>query len=233
MSDLHTKTLSAAWVDIKEKLTVRNVLVYMSGMVVIGIGVGPMIRSNVGVSSWDTFNFSLSNIGPNGIPFGVASGITATFIMLLTIFLYRNWVYLLMTVPIVFVSIMILFFDEIVYASLTFDQPWQHIAGFVFGILLLPLGGSLMISTTLPAGVYDEFMLAVLNAVKSSNIALVRAIIELIVVLLAWVVGSLVGIGTGRIGIGTLIFSVLVGVLITIYLAIMERIGMYDRKQMN
>jgi uncharacterized membrane protein YczE len=118
-----------------------------------------------------------------------------------------------------------------VFASLVYDAAWEHLLGFAFGMTLLPLGGSLMISTRLPAGVYDEFMLAVLHVAKSSNIPLVRAIIEVTVVLIALLLGILAGIGAGKINIGTLVFSVLVGVFIRMYLTIMERLGLYETKQ--
>ena len=199
-------------------------------MLVIGIGVGPMIRSNVGVSSWDTFSYSVSHLA-DWIQFGYASWFTATIVMMLTILLYRKLVFIVMAVPIVLTTLMIIFFDQVVYVNLMYTAQWQHIIGFIFGMCLLPLGGSLMISTKLPAGVYDEFMLAVLKAVKSSNIALVRAIIELTVVLLAFLIGSIAGIGTGRIGVGTLLFSILVGLFITIYLKLFERVGLYEREQ--
>ena len=232
MSNLANKSLTEAWKDIYRAMTLRHYAQYVIGMLAIGVGVGPMIRSNVGVSSWDTFSYAVSQLA-DWIEFGYASWFTATLIMILTIWLYRNKVFLIMAVPIVLVSLMIVFFDQIVYVNLSYTASWQHIIGFTFGMLMLPLGGSLMIATPMPAGVYDEFMVAVLKAVKSSNIPLVRAIIELTVVTLAFLVGQIAGIGIGRIGIGTLLFSVLVGVFITIYLKLLERLGLYEPQQIN
>lgn len=232
MRELSSLSLKDAWTDIRALLTRTNIIRYVLGMSAIGLGVAPMIRSNIGVSSWDTLNYSLHSLIP-GIPFGLASGITATTVMILTILLYRNAVYLVMAVPIVLVSAMILLFDQVVFAQLVYTAPWQHILGFTFGLLLLPLGGSLMISTHLPAGVYDEFMLAVLHVAKSSNIPLVRAIIELTVVLLALMLGAFAGIGAGKINVGTLVFSLMVGVLIRWYLTFLERLGQYEPQQMD
>jgi uncharacterized membrane protein YczE len=230
MREMSRMSLTEAWLEIRRLLTRSNVIRYLLGMTAIGLGVAPMIRSNVGVSSWDTLNYSIHALVP-GIPFGVASGITATTVMVLTILLYRNLVYLVMAIPILLVSALILLFDQVVFASLVYDAAWEHLLGFAFGMTLLPLGGSLMISTRLPAGVYDEFMLAVLHVAKSSNIPLVRAIIEVTVVLIALLLGILAGIGAGKINIGTLVFSVLVGVFIRMYLTIMERLGLYETKQ--
>lgn len=232
MSKLSEMTLKDAWEDIQSKLTTARIIRYNLGMMLIGVGVAPMIRSNIGVSSWDTLNYSVTSIHPF-ITFGFASAITSTVIMVLTILLYKNWVYLIMFVPILMVAGWIALFDQVIFANLVYDQTWQHILGFAIGMLLLPLGGSLMISTLLPAGVYDEFMLAVLKTVNSTNIALVRAIIEITIVLIALAIGTLTGIGFGKINIGTVLFSLLVGIFISIYLYILERIGLYDRKQIN
>lgn len=232
MSKLSEMTLKDAWVDIKSKLTKGRILRYNLGMILIGFGIAPMVRSNIGVSSWDTLNYSITSVH-SGITFGIASAMTSTIVMMITIWLYRNWVYIIMSIPILVVSIWIQLFDQIVFVNLVYDQQWQHILGFTVGMFLLPLGGSLMISTLLPAGVYDEFMLAVLKTVKSSNIAVVRAIIELTIVLIALGIGTFTGIGFGKINIGTVMFSLLIGIFISIYLLILERIGLYDRKQIN
>lgn len=232
MSKLSEMTLIDAWRDVKTNLSVSKILRYNLGMIAIGAGVIPMVRSNIGVSSWDTLNFSLTSLH-SSITLGIGSVITSTVIMILTIALYRNWVYLIMLIPIIIVSGWIQFFDVVVFVNLAYTATWQHILGFTIGMFMLPLGGSLMISTRLPAGVYDEFMLAVLKTVKSSNIPLVRAIIELTVVFTAFVIGLFTGIGFGKINIGTILFSLLIGVLISFYLMIFERIGIYDRKQID
>lgn len=232
MKPLHELSLKEAITEIWIILTWRTATLYVLGMLSIGVGVGLMLRSNVGVSSWDTLNYSLTELIPSTlITMGVASGITATVMMMITIYLYRNWVYLVMAIPIVIVSSFIVFFNEVVYDGLEFTTIPTQILAYTAGLLMLPLGGSLMIVTKLPAGVYDEFMLAVLKTVKSSNITVVRAIIEITVVLLALVLSSIAGVGTGQINIGTLIFSLTIGLLITIYLKLFEKIGLSDGTQ--
>jgi uncharacterized membrane protein YczE len=226
MIKLSDKNVPEALREIKSLLTPSNLFRYILGMIIIGMGVGLMVRSNVGVSSWDTLNYALMNL--LHIEFGLASGLTATIVLILTVILYNNIVYVIMIVPIVLVSLFIILFDSYIYIDLVYTEHWQHIIGFVSGMFLLPLGGSLLISTGLPAAVYDEFMLAFLKKLKSSNIPKVRAIIELSVVLTALFVGVIAGIGKGRIGIGTLIFALLIGVFIKLYLKLFERLGIYE-----
>ena len=80
----------------------------------------------------------------------------------------------------------------------------------------------------LPAGVFDEFMLAVMRAFKTNKIVVVRAIIELTIVILAIILGYIGGIGFGLVSIGTLIFSIVVGWYIKNYLMLFAKIGWYD-----
>lgn len=232
MNNLQDKTFRQELMDIKKLLTYRSVITYILGMTILGIGVSLMIRSNVGMSSWDTFHYALTK-AIKFMSMGLANGVTASTTMLLTILLYKRWSYIVMIVPIVGVAALINLFNEVVFASLEYTEMWHHIAGYIGGLFLLPFGGSLMIITKLPAGVYDQFMLAVLFKLKSRKIALVRAIIEVTVVLLAFLIGSIAGIGLGKFGVGTIIFSLMVGVFISVYLTIFERIGLYEPQQID
>jgi uncharacterized membrane protein YczE len=195
-------------------------------MAIIGLGVSPMIRSDFGVSSWDTLNYSLMNA--LDIPFALASAITATTALLLIIILYQSLSYFVMIIPIILISLFIYLFDSVIFTSLQYDSYLEHIAGFIFGMLLLPLGGSLIIITKLPAAVYDELMLAVMSKTNSTRLPIVRSIIELTVILIALIIGIIGGIGTGRIGAGTLVFALVIGWMIRFYLTLFERMGLYE-----
>ena len=104
---------------------------------------------------------------------------------------------------------------------------------YLGGALLLPLGGSLLIISTFPAGIFDEFNLTLMRKFKSDNLVLIRVIMELTAVTIAFVIGINVGIGAGKIGIGTLIFSFSVGAFVKMYLKMFERMNLYENQQTN
>ncbi len=231
MDNLHNEALT-----LKEELkllwkglTIGHLLLYFLGMVLIAAGVALMLRSSVGVSSWDTLHFSLQEL--TGISFGTAMLFTAVTATVLTIALQKNLKYLLMLIPIVMVALFTDLFNDRLFVSVTFDTLFANVAGFALGLSMLPLGGSMLIVSGLPAGVFDEFMLAIMKVFRSSNIPLVRAIMELTVVVLAIVLGFAAGIGFGKVSIGTLIFSLTIGWYLKTYLKLFERIGWYERKQ--
>ncbi|QMS85835.1 YczE/YyaS/YitT family protein [Candidatus Xianfuyuplasma coldseepsis] len=230
MSNLRTVILREELQEIRNKLTIGRISTYIVGMIVIGVGVSLMIRSNIGMSSWDTLHYALTH-AISFMSMGLANALTASTTMLLTIILYKRWSYVVMIVPIITTALLINLFNLYIFDGVLYTETWHHIAGYIGGLFLLPLGGSLMIVTTLPAGVYDQFMLAVLYKLKSSRLAFIRAIIEVTVVLLAFLIGSIAGIGLGKFGVGTIIFSLMVGVLISMYLTIFERIGIYEHQQ--
>lgn len=222
-------TFKEEFAEVYHQLTFKNISIYVFGMLLIGFGVSLMIRSWVGVSSWDTLHYSLEQLIP-GLTFGMANASIASTITLVIIYLNKNWKYILMLLPIYIVATFIDLFDTIVFVNLVYTQTWQHIVGYTIGLTVLPLGGSCMIISKLPAGVYDEFMLAILRKLKSNKIALIRGIIEVTVVVVALILAYFAGIGIGKLSIGTIIFSLTVGILIKFYLSIFERIGLYEIK---
>lgn len=229
MDNIHieAKSLKAELKLLIEAFTFVAVLKYTVGMFLIAIGVSFYVRSTVGLSSWDTLHYSLDNLLP--ITFGQANMIVSTTITLLTITLQKNLKYLVMLLPIFIVAMLIDLFNDIVFAEMVLGTPVLNILGYVIALSILPLGGSFMIISGLPAGVFDEFMIAVMKVFKTNKIVLVRAIIELTIVALAILFGFIGGIGFGLVSIGTLIFSVLVGWYIKQYLKMFERIGLYKR----
>ena len=125
---------------------------------------------------------------------------------------------------------MIDFFNEIVFVDFAVTTLLNRTALYIVGLFALPFGGALLIISTYPAGVFDELMLLIMKLAKSNKMTKIRVIMELTAVSLAIIFGLLAGIGFGMVNIGTLIFSLSVGVLIKLYLKLFERIGLYELK---
>ena len=99
---------------------------------------------------------------------------------------------------------------------------------------MLPLGGTLLIISTFPAGVFDEFMLTLMRQFKSNNLIKVRVIMEMCAVSVAIIISLIVADPEkplGMFNVGTLIFSVSVGVMVKTYLVLFEKIGLYIPKR--
>lgn len=212
-----------------------RVIKYVLGMVTIAIGVTFMLKSNVGNSSWDTLHYSLEQL--LNITFGTATVIVALSFTVMVIALNRNIKYILMAIPIVIVGPLIDVTNVVFVVHAIPQSIVLKIIYFIIGLSLLPLGGSLLIISKYPAGVFDEFNLAVVRILKLKSLVPTRVIMELTAVLTAAFLGYLAGIEYtndltyGKIGIGTIIFAVMVGVYLKTYLHLFEKIGLTEKSE--
>jgi len=211
--------------------SIKNVLLYAFGGLFIALGVVLMIMSNLGTSSWDSLHFSLSNMF--GFSIGAATIIVAMVFTVIVIILNKSFKYLLMAIPIFYVGALI---DLIGLEILSAYAPTlfiTRVASFLSGVILLPLGGSMLIISTFPAGIFDEFNLSMMKLFHTDKLATIRVIMELLAVLTAFIIGisskdKIDNYPFGMINYGTLIFSVSVGTILKTYLKLFERIGLYE-----
>ena len=210
---------------------IKNILIYISGSIVISFAVVMMKRSNLGLSSWDTLHFSLHAL--TGMSFGTAVSLVATVFLIFVTLMNRHIKYILMFIPIVFVGYVIDIFDLYVFINFMPHEMLIKILTYLVGLILLPFGGSLLIISTFPAGVFDEAMLTFMRLFKTDKLVLVRITMEISAVTLAIILGFIAGIGFGMVNIGTLIFSLSIGIFVKTYLKLFERVGLYEIEQIN
>jgi|GEM_PF-257885 len=210
------------------KTNLRYTIFYLLGSVFIAFSVVMILRSNIGLSSWDTLHYSLHKL--LNITVGTATILVAATVTLFIVFVKKEPHYFFMAVPIILVGGLIDLFNEVIFASFSVSGLLNRSLLYLVGLLALPLGGALLIISTFPAGVFDELMLLIMKLSNSNKMTKIRVIMELSAVTLAIILGFIAGIGFGMVSIGTLIFSLSVGVLIKTYLKLFERIGLYELK---
>ncbi len=76
-------------------------------------------------------------------------------------------------------------------------------------------------------------MLTFMRLFKTNKIVKVRVIMEISAVALAVALGFIAGIQFGMVNIGTLIFSVTVGMFVKTYLKFFESVGLYTIEEIN
>ena len=206
-----------------------RVFVYLLGCITISFGVIFMLRSDIGLSTWDTLHFALHKL--TGITIGTATIVVAITFTVIIIVMNKSFRYVLMTIPIFLVGWLIDVINFNILDIFTVVQIYTRIPTYIVGLLLLPLGGSLLIISKFPAGVFDEFTLAMMRILKTKNLIKTRVIIEIAAVATALIIGLFAGIGLGQISFGTIIFSLTVGTFLKLYLTIFERIGLYETEQ--
>ena len=203
----------------------KNVLIYFLGMVIISFGVVMMLKSSRGLSSWDTLHWSLHKL--TGITVGTATIVVALAFTAFVTIANKNWKYLLMTIPIFSVGIMIDYFNLDLLETFVPANMFLEWGTYLIGLVLLPLGGSLLIISTYPAGVFDEFMLTIMRLLNSIKLLKIRVIMETTAVIVAVILSFLAGEGIGMLNVGTVIFTVSIGFMLKTYLGFFEKVGMY------
>ncbi|MCU1632058.1 MAG: hypothetical protein JWM61_710 [Micrococcaceae bacterium] len=185
-------------------LGVRRGLQLLIGLFLYGLSLAMMIRATLGVSPWDVLGQGGSL--QTGVPFGFMTNIIGLVVLLLWIPLrQRPGVGTILNVLLVGPS------AEIGLALLGEpSQLWSRILLFTGGLVLLAIASGLYIGARLGPGPRDGLMTGI-HARSDLPIWLVRTGIEGTVLVLGWVLG-------GSVGLGTVAFALLIGPLINLTL---------------
>jgi uncharacterized membrane protein YczE len=180
-----------------------RLLVFMTGLLVMSLGVVLSILSELGATPWDVLHVGLFqqfglSIGTWSILVGVLililsslftkrlPGIGAYLNMLLVGFFIDGW----MALPFMY----------------TPDHFSQKVIMFVVGTILMGYGIGIYISANLGAGPRDSFMLAIVSRTKM-KVSHVRRLMEATVLILGWLLH-------GPVSYGTFIFVALIGTIV-------------------
>lgn len=174
------------------------------GLVLFGLGIAMMVLSDLGLSPWEVLHQGISL--KTGIPLGTVGIITGALVLVLWIPLgERPGIGTLANVVLigVVIDITLLFFPD---AASVLWLRWVLLLG---GTLVIAIGTGLYIGAGLGPGPRDGLMTGLGN--KGIPIGLARAVIEVTVLVLGYLLG-------GTVGIGTVIFAFGVGPLVQVIL---------------
>lgn len=171
------------------------------GLGLFGAGIALMIRAELGLSSWDVLHDAIGERSP--LSFGQSVVVVSTVVVLACLLLRMNFgpgtianVFLIGT-----------FTDFVLWTRVVNPIADGHLAvrgaASVGGVLLIALGTALYMGADLGAGPRDTLMMAISKRAGVS-MGTARAVIEIVVL----VIGVLLG---GAVGIGTLLFAILIG----------------------
>lgn len=158
----------------------------------MSLGIVLTIRAELGVSPWDVLHIGLYN--QFGLTIGTWAIIVGGLILILSALLTRKWPQLGAFVNMLTVGV---FID--LYLLLPFLVTPTNLVGQLFmlliGILLMGYGIGIYISARCGAGPRDSLMMALVEKTGKS-ISVIRGSIELLVLLVGWLLGGPVFIGT-------------------------------------
>ena len=207
---LSAKTIPILFWSSPKALTLKpkfiSVIFLIIGLVLFGLGEALLISAGIGVSPWTVFGQGISNV--SNVTIGFATFIISLFVLLC-------WIPLKQIPGIGTVLNVIIIASVLDYSLPYLPSPETYILRLtqvVLGVVITGFGGGVYLIANLGPGPRDGLMTG-LQRISDFPIAWVRSGIELTVVLIGWILGGIVGIGT-------LIFAFGIGpsVAISIYL---------------
>jgi uncharacterized membrane protein YczE len=204
----------------------NNIIYYLSGIICLGFAVNIVKASTLGSGAWDTVTINIRdffniNLGVDWITLGMVSFSVSLIIMMIVLIYRKEIKYLLMILPIFLVALSIDSWNLIVFKDYESNVFLIRLIFYIIGILTLPLGLSLVVKSSFPAFVFDEWMLMMVKVLKAKRITYVRLSIEVLGILIGVVFGYLVYYNLdgslGAVNIGSLIISVALSPLMALY----------------
>jgi uncharacterized membrane protein YczE len=181
----------------------RRLVHLIVGLVLFGVGIGLMLQSRLGVPPWDVLHQGLSR------QFGSTVGIWSIIVSVLVLVLWlplREPYGLGTLLNAVIIGVVLDLTAIIIPAATTTAVGWVML---VSGIVLIGAASGLYIGANLGPGPRDGLMTGI--ARRGPSIRLTRALIEITVLTIGWLLG-------GTFGIGTIVFALAIGPLVQFFL---------------
>ena len=189
-------------------LMTRRIAQLLVGLVLYGFAISMMIRAAVGVSPWDVLSQGVTK--QTGIPFGWVTNIIGGIVLLLWIPIRQK--------PGVGTVLNVLLVGTAAQGGLMvlpeLTVLWQQIVLFAGGLVLLAIATGLYIGARFGPGPRDGLMTGI-HKRWGFPIWAVRTAIELTVLLIGWLLG-------GNVGVGTIAFALLIGPMVNVTLPLLR-----------
>ena len=194
--------------NLKPKFSTSFFLIF--GLIVFGFGEGLLILSTTGNSPWSVLAEGISNISNLSIG-------AATFLVSVTVLFF--WIFLKQKPGLGTIFNIIIISGMIDVTLYFFDAPQSILFKYIlaiFSVILVGLGSGIYLVANLGPGPRDGLMTG-LTKITSLPIALVRACLEISVVIVGWYFG-------GTVGVGTLIFAFGIGPCVALGLFLVNKL---------
>ncbi len=205
------------------KTIIKRIFIYALGIPLIALGLTLLLRSELGLSSWSTLNYSISQTFH--ISQGTANFLVATSTTILVTIVDKKLRYLLIIIPIFLVASTLDLMNDHILLDPSFHNIYFRTAFYISGVVIMAAGSAMLIASTFPAGIYEEFMLMIMRIFKTDKMGFTRLCIEFSVVVIAVIMGFMNGFGFGGVNIGTLIISLVFGYILSFFLKLYKKIG--------
>lgn len=187
----------------------RDFLVAQIGFAIYGLSIALIIQAGLGTGPWAVLAVALADItGTTPGTMIIGTGL----IVLLGALLLKEKIGWGTLGNILFIGPWTDLFLYLIPSLV--GNLWYQIPGMLIAVVISGLATAVYISVNAGAGPRDSLMLAV-SRVSGRSVRLSRAIIEILVVILGWIL-------KGPVGVGTLVFAILIGPLVQSFFKLLK-----------
>ncbi len=189
-------------------LMTRRIIQLLLGLFLYGFAIAMMVRAGLGVGPWDVLSQGVAK--QTGIPFGWVTNLIGAVVLLLWIPIRQK--------PGIGTVANVLLVGTSAQVGLNvlpeLDVLWEQVLLFAGGLALLAIATGLYIGARFGPGPRDGLMTGI-HKRWGWPIWAVRTGIELSVLLVGWLLG-------GNVGVGTIAFALLIGPLVNVTLPLLR-----------
>lgn len=200
-------TIQPLWRPVRHPLAVRLPQLVV-GLFLYGIGLALMVRGEIGIAPWDVLSQGISL--RTGLPFGLVTNIIGGLVLLLWIPIRQ--------MPGMGTVLNVLMIGTSAEVGLwlipEIEELVPRVGLFTAGLLLTAIATGLYIGARFGPGPRDGLMTGIHNR-WGWKIWIVRTVIEVTVLVIGWLLG-------GNVGVGTLAFALLIGPLVQVTLPLLR-----------
>lgn len=176
------------------------------GLFLYGIGIAFLLSSTLGNAPWDVLSQGIARHVP--LSFGVITVLVSVVVLLLWLPLRQRY-----GLGTILNALLVGPSADVGLALIPgFEPLWLRIVSFALGLVIVGMATGLYIGAQFGPGPRDGLMTGV-HARTGRPIWLVRTAIEVAVVVIGWLLG-------GVVGVGTLVFALLVGPLCQFFMRV-------------
>ena len=190
------------------QLSAARLIQLVGGLLLFGGSLGLLVRSRLGLDPWDVFHQGLAI--RSGIPIGTVTILVGVVVLLLWIPLgQRPGIGTIANVILVGLALDATL--AMIPVPTDLGVRWAYL---VAGVVLNGIATGAYIGAALGPGPRDGLMVGIAN--RGHSLRMVRTAIELTVLVIGWLLG-------GTVGIGTVLFAVTIGPIVHVTLPALTR----------
>ena len=161
------------------------------GLFLYALGIVVTLNANVGYAPWEVFHVGLAKT--MDISIGAASILVGVIIGIIAVFLGEK-----LGFGTILNMVLIGVFMDIILASHIIPMAENFVSGMamlIVGLYIIALASYFYIKSAFGAGPRDSLMVAITRK-TSLSVGICRGIVELLAVVIGWMLGGILGIGT-------------------------------------